>query len=66
MSPPICPNCGTVLPSDAKACPECGADDETGWSEEAYAPQTPIFRMMSLIYEKYAKTEFGSKDPVPQ
>ena len=29
-----CPNCGADVPEDAKACPECGSDDETGWSED--------------------------------
>jgi len=31
----ICPHCGAQVPSDALACPECGSDNETGWSEEA-------------------------------
>ena len=30
-----CPVCGEVVKSDALACPGCGADDETGWSEDA-------------------------------
>lgn len=30
-----CPNCGADVPLKAKACPECGSDRETGWSEEA-------------------------------
>ena len=30
-----CPVCGEVVPAKALACPECGADDETGWSELA-------------------------------
>lgn len=30
-----CPNCGAVVPNDAVACPECGSDDETGWSDDA-------------------------------
>ncbi len=64
MPPPICPNCGAVVPSNAKACPECGADDETGWSEEAYGPN-PDLPDDEFEYEEYAKREFGSKDPVP-
>lgn len=27
-----CPHCGTQVPADAAACPECGSDNETGWS----------------------------------
>lgn len=30
----ICPVCGADVPAHAAACPECGSDDETGWSEE--------------------------------
>lgn len=29
-----CPNCGEDVPAGALACPACGADDETGWSED--------------------------------
>ena len=37
MPPEICPNCGAEVPPKARACPECGADEKTGWSEEAHA-----------------------------
>ena len=30
-----CPNCHADVPINALACPECGSDRETGWSEEA-------------------------------
>lgn len=30
----VCPHCGTKVDIDAPVCPECGSDDETGWSEE--------------------------------
>ena len=32
----VCPNCGAALPANAKACPECGSDENTGWSENTY------------------------------
>jgi hypothetical protein len=32
--PPVeCDNCGTPLPRSALACPECGADERTGWRD---------------------------------
>lgn len=31
--PDECANCGTPIPPGAKACPECGADERTGWRE---------------------------------
>lgn len=31
----VCPHCGADVPRTATACPECGSDDQTGWSDEA-------------------------------
>ncbi len=31
----ICAHCGTEVRWDAQACPECGSDEMTGWSEDA-------------------------------
>ncbi|MGP1386425.1 MAG: hypothetical protein ACTS2F_22885 [Thainema sp.] len=37
-----CPVCGTDVPLKARACPECGSDKGTGWSEAAqYAHLLP-------------------------
>ena len=34
LPPPAeCANCGAAIPRNAKACPECGADERTGWRE---------------------------------
>lgn len=30
----ICPICGTEVDINAVVCPECGSDDETGWSKD--------------------------------
>jgi uncharacterized membrane protein YvbJ len=30
----VCPSCGEELPLKAKFCPECGSDEQTGWSED--------------------------------
>jgi hypothetical protein len=32
-----CSHCGADVPSKALACPECGSDAESGWSEDADA-----------------------------
>ena len=37
MPPDYCPNCGAAVPARAPACPECGADEDTGWNDDAYA-----------------------------
>ena len=34
-SPDECPVCGAEVPDGAAACPECGSDERTGWSETA-------------------------------
>jgi len=31
--PDECANCGAAIPRHARACPECGADERTGWRE---------------------------------
>ncbi|PTY07345.1 zinc ribbon domain-containing protein [Opitutaceae bacterium EW11] len=31
--PPYCAQCGAEIPPNARACPECGADERTGWDE---------------------------------
>lgn len=31
----VCPHCGAEVRGGATACPECGSDDETGWSPDA-------------------------------
>jgi len=31
----VCAHCGAMVSADANACPECGSDENTGWSEDA-------------------------------
>ncbi len=33
-APAECPVCGTTVPPRARACPECGADERSGWNED--------------------------------
>jgi hypothetical protein len=33
--PDECAHCGAEIPRHAKACPECGADELTGWREKS-------------------------------
>jgi len=34
-APDTCANCGASIPHNARACPECGADERTGWAEQS-------------------------------
>jgi hypothetical protein len=33
----ICPHCEAKVPANARACPECGSDEQTGWSKSPAA-----------------------------
>lgn len=33
--PDECANCGAEIPRNARACPNCGADERTGWRESS-------------------------------
>jgi hypothetical protein len=63
MFPETCPNCGANLPRNAKACPECGSDEKTGWSEEAYASSLDL-PDDEFDYDKFVENEFGEKKKI--
>jgi len=65
MSVEICPNCGADVPPKARACPQCGACDETGWSEDAQSGGLDIPEE-SFDYEEFVKREFGAKRYLPR
>jgi hypothetical protein len=31
--PSECAHCGAAIPRTARSCPECGADEQTGWRD---------------------------------
>ena len=64
MPPEICPNCGAEVPAKAKACPGCGADDQTGWSEQARYNDLDL-PDDSFDYDDFVKKEFGPASAVP-
>ena len=65
MPPEICPNCGAEVPRDAKACPECGSDEETGWSDETHADGLDLPED-KFNYDDFVKREFGSQKHIPR
>jgi hypothetical protein len=65
MSPEVCPNCGAEVPRNAKACPGCGSDEKTGWSEKAYASGLGL-PDEEFDYDKFVKEEFGARQAKPR
>ena len=65
MNPEICPHCGAELPRRARACPECGADEETGWSEKAGTEHLDLPEE-AFDYREFASRDFGSSSPKPR
>jgi hypothetical protein len=65
MTPEVCPNCGAEVPRNAKACPECGSDEKTGWSETAYASGLGL-PDEEFDYGEFVKEEFGSGQAKPR
>lgn len=49
-----CPVCGALVPRKAKACPECGACEKSGWSEERF------YDGLDLPDEAYGQPRLGS------
>ena len=65
MPPEICPHCGAKVPSNAKACPECGSDEETGWSEKARYDALDL-PDEDFDYAEFTQREFGGAKPIPR
>lgn len=67
-SPPErCPVCGDDVPPKAWACPTCGSDYETGWSEQAAddaldLPDTDSGEESDFDYDDFVRNEFGDGD----
>ena len=55
-----CPSCGEEVPSGAKACPHCGADENTGWNEDATRCDGLDLPDAEFDHDDFVKREFGS------
>ena len=54
------------MPKQARACPECGSDEKTGWSDEAHVGGLDL-PDEEFNYDKFVENEFGQqKKFVPQ
>ena len=61
----VCPNCGADVPDQAKACPECGACEKTGWSDEPDYSGADIPEA-DFDYDDFVQREFGARKAVPR
>jgi|WetSurMetagenome_2_1015567.scaffolds.fasta_scaffold535367_1 hypothetical protein len=53
-----CPHCGEEIGIDAKACPFCGSDENTGWSEATYLDGIEL--PAEDEYDSLVRNEFGT------
>jgi len=58
--PEACPVCGEDVPRDSLACPECGADHNSGWREDADAYDALDLPGEDFNYDEFIRAEFGS------
>lgn len=59
-APAVCPVCGEDVPRDALACPECGADERSGWREDALAYDGAGAAEEDFDYDRFVEDEFGA------
>ncbi len=52
----VCPYCGESIPRKASACPHCGSDERTGWSEKTYLNGIDLGE--EVDYEEIRRKEF--------
>ena len=65
MPPKTYPNCGAVVPPQARACPGCGSDESTGWSDSATASHLGIPEE-KFDYEDFVQEEFAHRPLKPR
>src|ERR1043166_8894238 len=58
-TPVVCPVCGEGVPSGALACPECGADHNSGWRQDAES-YDGLDLPDEFVYDEFTRREFGS------
>ena len=66
----VCPHCGAELPIDARFCPECGSDEETGWPENGSGWEVGVQSGSDssdedFDYDEFVRKEFPEQAPKP-
>jgi hypothetical protein len=57
QTPESCPVCGEDVPAGSLACPECGADHNSGWREDA--DLVDALPDDEFDYDEFVHKEFG-------
>ena len=60
-TPEICPVCEEDVPGNALSCPQCGADHNSGWKENADTYDGVDLPGQDFNYDDFVQQEFGSK-----
>ena len=61
LTPPdVCPVCSADVPRGALACPECGADHNSGWRQDAETYEALDLPDEDFNYDEFVRNEFGS------
>lgn len=60
-TPKVCSVCGEEVPHGAQACPQCGADQRSGWKEDADTYDGVGLPEDDFNYDDFVEQEFGSK-----
>lgn len=58
--PAVCPVCGEDVPPRSLACPECGADHNSGWRLDANVHDGLDLPEDGFDYDEFVRREFGS------
>ena len=59
-APEVCPVCGKDVPCQSLACPECGADHNSGWREDAETYDAADLPEEDFDYNQFVREEFGA------
>ncbi len=55
-----CPVCGESVPAGSKSCPECGACEKSGWSDDTYLDGISLPDEGDELDKEFVEEEFGS------
>ncbi|NLW30169.1 MAG: zinc ribbon domain-containing protein [Fibrobacter sp.] len=59
-----CTYCGEEISGNAKACPHCGSDEQTGWSDKTYLDGIDIPEIDDETYKDILHSEFGAEKKI--